>query len=338
MVKKALIVGINAYPSAPLRGCVNDARDMEMMLRDNFEFDNMQMLLDEQATTANIKAGLQWLITGARPGDVLFFHYSGHGSQVRDTSDPDIEPDGLDEIICPVDLDWNTKIITDDYLKWVFDQVPAGVNLTVFFDCCNSGSALDQIEFYQPLGLGAARTTEDPVRGNSLSRYLPPPSHLRPLTEGMVPKTRSVQSRQVDSTGLLLTGCQSQQTSADAYINGRYNGAATYALVGAVRTSGFEISYKHLVEDMNNFMVKNGFSQRPELNGSSALYEDTFLAPARQSSSTPYVPPTTPSSPPPTTNQNHETVLQQLIDNDDNKTLYIILAVVGVVLAALVLL
>ena len=174
MVQKALIVGINKYPGAALQGCVNDALGMEAMVKDHFGFTNIRLLLDEQATTANIKDGLTWLVQGAQPGDVLLFHYSGHGSQIRDTSNLENEPDGLDEIICPIDLDWNTKIITDDYLKWAFDQVPAGVNLTVVLDCCHSGTALDQLNTYQPYGIGEARTMA--MMYEKGSRYLPPPT------------------------------------------------------------------------------------------------------------------------------------------------------------------
>jgi hypothetical protein len=37
-----------------------------------------------QPTRRNILNALGWLVSDAQPGDSLFFHYSGHGSQVRD--------------------------------------------------------------------------------------------------------------------------------------------------------------------------------------------------------------------------------------------------------------
>jgi hypothetical protein len=329
MVQKALIVGINAYPSSPLQGCVNDARDMEAMLKQHFGFTDVQMLLDGQATTANIKNALNWLVQGAVPGDVLFFHYSGHGSQIRDTADPDSEPDGLDEIICPVDLDWNTKLITDDYMKWVFDQVPAGVNLTVFLDSCNSGGALDQADVYQPLGLGEARVVDES------GRYLAPPAHLAPLLEGLMPKTRSVQSRDVNATGLLITGCQSQQTSADAYIGGRYNGAATYSLISSMKAANYNLDYKTLVEKMNDYMVRSGYSQRPELNGSPTLYADKFLKPTAVVNTSGDAPVVAPF--PPSTQQNNDTVLEQLASGNKNDMLKIIAVAVAVLLIVLAL-
>ena len=48
-----------------------------------------------------------------QPGDVLVFHYSGHGSQVPDRHGDEVD-DGLDEIICPYDLDWDDPFTDDD--------------------------------------------------------------------------------------------------------------------------------------------------------------------------------------------------------------------------------
>jgi hypothetical protein len=44
---------------------------------------------------------MMWLTKGARSGDVLWCHFSGHGTQVRDR-DGD-EADGKDEAICTID-------------------------------------------------------------------------------------------------------------------------------------------------------------------------------------------------------------------------------------------
>lgn len=37
-----------------------------------------------QPTKANILKAMHWLVKDARPGDALFFHYSGHGGQTED--------------------------------------------------------------------------------------------------------------------------------------------------------------------------------------------------------------------------------------------------------------
>lgn len=291
MKRKALIVGINYTGSAyPLKGCVNDANLIADTLTNNFGFTdakNRRMLTDESATTAAMLERLEWLVADAEPGDILWFSYSGHGSQMvnQKYDDADYEPDGKDEVICPIDYNWRDKIIRDDDLKRIFDKVPNGVNLTVLLDCCNSGSGLDQDNQYQPLGLGEARQVVAPPEEQAVkgARFIQAPADIENRGRGLdlEVKPRSVQSRQVNQTGLLVSGCQSQQTSADAWIGGKFMGAATYYMVDALKNANYDISYKDLIDTMNDSMVTNGYSQRPELDGSADLFQAKFLEPLR---------------------------------------------------------
>jgi len=287
MKRKALICGIN-YPgtSYPLKGCVNDVNLIADMLTNNFGFTdakNRRMLTDASATAAAIRERLEWLVADAQPGDILWFSYSGHGSQLinQKYDDADFEPDNKDEIICPIDLNWRDKIIRDDELKRIFDKVPNGVNLTVLLDCCNSGSGLDQLNQYQSLGLGETRALKQPNSIVEGSRWLPMPDDIANRGRGLdlSIRPRSVQSRNVNNTGLLISGCQAQQTSADAWIGGKYMGAATYHLVDALKNSNYDMSYKDLIDTMNKSMVTKGFSQRPQLDGSADLFQAKFLEP-----------------------------------------------------------
>ena len=99
MAKKALLIGINRYriPGADLRGCVNDVKNMRQVLTDlyGFKVNDVTTLTDLAATTTAMQAAIGKLVTGARAGDVLLLHYSGHGANVPD-SDGD-EADKRDE-------------------------------------------------------------------------------------------------------------------------------------------------------------------------------------------------------------------------------------------------
>jgi len=287
MTRKALIVGIN-YPgtSYPLKGCVNDANLIADMLTEHFGFTdagNRRMLTDASATTEAMLERLEWLVADAKSGDVLWFSYSGHGSQLINQKYDvnDYEPDNKDEIIAPVDLNWRDKVIRDDKLKEIFDKVPAGVNLTVLLDCCNSGSGLDQTDQYQSLGLGEARSIE--ITKTPGARFIEMPDDIANRGRGLDldVRSRSVQSRNVNKTGMLITGCQAQQTSADAWIDRKFVGAATYYLVDTLKNNNYDITYKGLIDEMNQAMVKNNYSQRPQLDGSPDLHESKFLEPLR---------------------------------------------------------
>ncbi len=220
MKKKALLVGINKYPDPGdgLRGCVNDVRLMEETLRGEYGFSgkaDIRVLIDSRATTNAILDGLAWLVAGAGAGDSLVFHYSGHGSQVPDARNGDETSDGLDEILCPYDLDWD-RPLTDDLLADACAGVPREALLTVVLDCCHSGTGLRD----------AAARPAGPAR----PRFMPSPSDPFP------PARRPVRRFGVSITkanAVLLAACREDQVCADAPIGPAWHGAHTYYLCRA---------------------------------------------------------------------------------------------------------
>lgn len=275
-MKRALLIGINYIGTGnDLRGCINDAKNMEALLRDQYGFSDIKLLLEKDATTAGIKAGMKWLIEGVVPGDVIVMHYSGHGSQLPSKT----EADGYEEIICPIDLNWRDKVITDQDLRSTFNQVPNGVNTTVILDCCHSGDGMNQFESYYTeavdyLGTGGSFTIVN-TDGQQENRYLAPPEGLCAERDHVVEWHAS---RDINASALLIAGCRSNQTSADAFISGMPQGAATASILAAVKANP-NISYRALLDSMTDFMLRNGFSQRPQLDGSGALYDLPFVQP-----------------------------------------------------------
>ena len=91
--KLALLIGIDKYPDAPLRGCVTDVELQRELLIYRFGFapSDILTLTDAQATRENIEtAFVTHLSEQAKPGDVVVFHFSGCGSQVSLIESPDI--------------------------------------------------------------------------------------------------------------------------------------------------------------------------------------------------------------------------------------------------------
>ena len=69
-----------------------------------------------------LKAMQDCLVTPTRPGDIIYFHYSGHGSQVPDPKDPS----GMDETLVP--SDWTqdgAKDIRDKEIRQIIGQIQA---------------------------------------------------------------------------------------------------------------------------------------------------------------------------------------------------------------------
>lgn len=266
-MKRALLVGINYVGTDhELHGCINDSNNMSVYLS-SIGFDLIHQILEADATTEGIIKGLMWLTSGNQPGDVIVFHYSGHGSQMpRATA-----PTTFEEIICPIDLDWMTKIITDDTLRNLFNQVPNGVNTTVILDCCHSGTMLEQVGAFIP----TAESVIMAPSSKNIVRFLPPPPGK--IMESITPAVWNT-SKDINASALLIAGCGVNETSADTVLNGQPCGAATAALLKAVGSNS-GISYKNLTIMMNQFMTTNKYSQTPELDGDSSLYEQKFLQP-----------------------------------------------------------
>jgi metacaspase-1 len=265
MSKRALLVGLNTYPNPEnaLRGCLNDVRQMAALLRTRFGFVDRTAVLtltDSAATTAAIKKALSWLVAGARPGDVMVFHYSGHGSQVPDVHG-DEHGDGLDEIICPYDLDWEHPF-TDDELHGIVGGVPHGARLTVVLDCCHAGTGL-----------------REPRRERV--KCLPRPS--AGASSGgtrMAASVRRFGSRAARDGAILVAACREDQVSADAFIDGDYHGALTYALCRTIEDRDHPMTYGDLMRGVRASLRAGGFEQDPQLEGpAGAARAMVFSAP-----------------------------------------------------------
>lgn len=119
--RMAVLVGCN-YPKTryELHGCINDVVAMRetLVTRLGFEPGHVELLTDEAGslampTGANIKKALDRMVDQAESGDVLFFHYSGHGTRIPSVKP--FHPFSQDEAIVPCDF----NLITGSYLTFV---------------------------------------------------------------------------------------------------------------------------------------------------------------------------------------------------------------------------
>ena len=76
-----------------------------------------------------------------------------------------------------------------------------------------------------------------------------------------------------DMPEVLITGCRDTQTSADAFINNRYNGALTYGLIEAIRATQGQLTYRELHDRASTIIKKKRFEQVPQLEGRKAMFD-----------------------------------------------------------------
>jgi len=255
MANKALLVGINAYPSAPLAGCLSDISTMADVITSKFGFEDseVRLLADGRATTDSIVERLQWLVTGLSAGDRCYFHFSGHGIQVA-TRDFTNEVDGLDECICPFDFDWSAEhMINDKFFVSIFSKIPPGVKFNWSSDSCHSGDL-----------------TRDLDKLVKIPRTIPVPVDL--AWRKRVAKDKKIQVNREMITGQLNVGfisaCQSSQTASDTVLMGNNCGAFTYFFSKELKKAAKTTPLTTVVDETKKQLAKAGFKQVPQVEGS----------------------------------------------------------------------
>lgn len=265
-MKKAVCIGINNYPgiSNDLNGCVNDAKDWSALLQGlGFE---TSLMLDAQATRTNVKAALQGLVISTNAGDVAVFTYSGHGTQVSDTSGDESDP--YDEAVYLYD-----GTVKDDDLRVILDGIHPQATLVIISDSCFSGSV----------------TRLAGEKGKP--RFVPP-------TVAMTNKVarRSFLLPESGMPEILISGCSDSEYSYDAEFNGRPNGAMTAFAIQVIKQNP-NVTYREFFAGLRNLLPSNDYPQSPQLEGSDAnkdrkLFEPLAFEPGPQTDPAPTPEPT----------------------------------------------
>jgi hypothetical protein len=243
--KKALLVGINYIGTRyALNGCINDVNSMKNKIS-NTGFKDINILTDltsKKPTRENILNDFKNLLINSQSGDLLLFFYSGHGTNATDINND--ETDGQDEIIVSYDL----KGVNDDELKTIIQtNLKENVTLFALFDCCFSGTILDLK--YQYL---------DSLNYNN-------------YTEN---------SKQIETKGnvIMISGCNDNQTSADALFNNISNGAMTWSFLQSLeQNKDKQLSWRELVKSMRDLLKKYRFTQIPQLSSGQFADIDTKI-------------------------------------------------------------
>jgi hypothetical protein len=233
--KKALLIGIN-YNGTPyqLAGCINDANNLRNVLVGKYGFSNfnVNLLTDNtviKPTRDNILNNIRAMLQGAQSGDVLFLSFSGHGTNVADRNSD--EKDKRDEVLVGCDM----KSIVDDELKQLLMTfLKPTVTLIVLSDSCFSGTVFDLK--YQ---------------------YMDTQYNTQFINNG--------QSAATPGTVVLISGCQDNQYSADAYINNTSQGAMTWAFLAQLVATP-RPTWKNLVAGMRTLLKGRKFTQVPQLS------------------------------------------------------------------------
>jgi hypothetical protein len=228
--KKALLIGINYLNTDyELSGCIRDIELMKEFLETKGfnNFDIMNDLTNVKPTRMNILNKIKNFIGSAIDGDLLFIHFSGHGSYTYDVNKDEI--DGNDEAIVSYDLEY----IIDDEIKSIINQFSrTNISIIGIFDSCHSGTMMDlkyNYDYFENKYIENTRNSE--CSGNVL----------------------------------MISGCTDNQVSLEAIINGKLQGALTATFIETMNNNP-NCTWKDLMCNMCNSLKSNNFTQIPQIS------------------------------------------------------------------------
>lgn len=263
-MKRGLLVGINYIGTdLELRGCINDVRNVnKFLLSIGYLQKNIRRLTDntiQKPTKQNIIRNLINMINNANTGDELFFLYSGHGTQITDTSGDElggvkgesVQAGGKDNVLVPIDFNVNGFILDDD-IRTILSQLKNGIRMTIIMDCCNSGTCCDLKYNYRDLSYNKPNIDIRNYKSN----------------EWKTQQKKIINNNYSDLNGdiFMISGCGDLQTSADTSFNGIPSGALTGVLLLILSKYKNVLSWSTLLKDLNRRLKLLGYTQRPMLS------------------------------------------------------------------------
>jgi hypothetical protein len=257
--KRALLIGISQYARTGSSdewwnlAASADVDAIRSVLLDKFGFtpaDITTLTTLTETTRARILAAFERLIENTHKGDVIYVHYSGHGSSVRDTDGDEV--DGLDEALVPSDYvsrSDGSRNITDDTINTLLSRLSARAPATVMltFDNCFSGTQ--------------TRSGRMVVRGGGL---------FNTSKSGDGPhETSGVLDGRKYATGYVtISAARADQLATETDDDrGGVMGLLTYALVRQMRAIGPATTYRDLFDGVVDFVGRRHPMQVPQFEG-----------------------------------------------------------------------
>jgi len=271
-IKKALLIGVGAYPAAGGWATLNSKNDLtiikDALLSQGFLNENISIIEDEQATKQNIIATIKTkLIKETKKGDIVYFHFSGHGQQKQDLDGDEI--DGYDECIVPFDspkkfnpgVYEGQNLILDDELNELFvgvrKQLSSSGQLIVALDACHSGTGTR--------GGGTARGSSEPMASpDYIQKNI---QHKLQKEDNKLNENAGITNNGLASMIAFFGSAQNQVNYEMTNDQGIPYGSLSYALSKNLVLSKKEDSYRGLFDKIKIEMSSIAPLQQPQAEG-----------------------------------------------------------------------
>jgi ribosomal protein S16 len=272
---------------------VNDVFLMSEVLQERgFAAQDIRIVLDDRATTANILERLHWLLDHVPEAGERVLFYSGHGAQIPSYSAHG-EVDRLDECLVPFDFDWNPEhAVRDKQFVEFYSQLPYSSRFVAIFDCCHSGG-LTREGGLRPRGI----TPPDDVRHRALrwdesadrwqarseltTRERPKyrmgrGERLHQLSDSRYDRDRAALDHLGSYMPVIYEACQENELSYEYRDGSTSYGAFTFALVKALRKRGTAPTFEQLKLEAAAQLDLLKYNQTPNLDGPEDVLSGRF--------------------------------------------------------------
>jgi len=272
-LKRALCIGISRFQDStisPLAGGTNDALLLASILQRHYGFRtaDVRLLADESATKSAIVAGLEWLVSGAAPGDVLVFTLATHGTRNIDReapAGPSGEVGGNERIFLTYDSSVANKLLRDE-VGSILNRLPPAAHCYCIIDTCDIGP------FYYATRIDAVDEARHAARSEANSQF--------PLDANAQPRSESI-SRDTTPPRVEMTACADHEQSFDLPIEAGCNGLFTHALYQTLEQHGWDVTVGAAYEDVrsrvSNLAESLKVKQTPQLRCSLRLMSNKIF-------------------------------------------------------------
>lgn len=242
-------VGQSHYAEAvrALKNCINDAKAMQDLAQ--FQgFEESKILIDAAATRDAVKDAVASAAGRLKAGDIFLFTYSGHGSQVVDQNEDELENvrpgrelDKHDETWCLYD-----GMMVDDEVNQLWQSFAPDVRVLALLDCCHAETSIRDI------GGRPRRAAPGLPRRLPLMAAAKVQRNNRAFYADIQAKTQASVRLPIACSVEVLAACEDDQEASDGEEGG--NGFFTGQLLDAWDNGNFNGSLTDFYELIKEYM------------------------------------------------------------------------------------
>jgi hypothetical protein len=245
-LKKALFIGIEykSMPSIELKGCANDVALSQQKIQELYpECEDVRVITDAtevKPTRKNILEAIRWLVSDVKPGQHIFFHYSGHGGQLVDKNGA--QKSVFENCIYPYKGRKLQIILDEEIRKELVEKIPQGSKCFIVLDS-RSGNATIELEH-------SWQTTEDHTL-----YYM-----------------QNIDMPHIESKVIVLSTCQPDDADvAHGPIYEQTSGALSSILPLIFGEESGQLEMKEYMWSILRTLQKGGYSKAPYLSASRPM-------------------------------------------------------------------